>query len=72
MTARDAIADGGAVRLHYLDWGTAGLPPLLCLHGITQTAHSWDEVAPTLARTQNVRAREQRGHGDSDWADDGG
>ena len=43
----------------------------MCLHGITQTAHSWDEVAPALARTHHVRALDQRGHGDSAWAPDG-
>jgi pimeloyl-ACP methyl ester carboxylesterase len=68
---RDAVAEVGGLRLHYLDWGTVGLPPLLCLHGITQTAHSWDEVAPALARTHHVRALDQRGHGDSSWAADG-
>jgi pimeloyl-ACP methyl ester carboxylesterase len=70
-TPRDAFAEVGALRLHYLDWGTAGLPSLLCLHGITQTAHSWDEVAPVLAATHHVRALDQRGHGDSTWAPDG-
>lgn len=69
--ARDCTATIGALTLHYLDWGTAGRPPLVCLHGITQTAHSWDEVAPTLARTHHVRALDQRGHGDSTWAPDG-
>lgn len=68
---RDAFADVGELRLHYLDWGTAGLPPLVCLHGITQTAHSWDEVASALARTHHVRALDQRGHGKSSWAPDG-
>jgi pimeloyl-ACP methyl ester carboxylesterase len=72
MTApHDRTAAIGALRLHYLDWGTAGLTPLVCLHGITQTAHSWDEVAPVLARTHHVRALDQRGHGDSSWAPDG-
>src|SRR5205085_6057694 len=70
-TARDELAAVGALRLHYLDWGTAGLAPLVCLHGITQTAHSWDEVAPAFARTHHVRALDQRGHGDSTWAPDG-
>ena len=68
---RDATATVGGLRLHYLDWGTAGLAPLVCLHGITQTAHSWDEVAPALARHHHVRALDQRGHGDSTWAPDG-
>ncbi len=72
MTApRDGRATLGALTLHYLDWGTAGRPPLVCLHGITQTAHSWDEVAPALAGTHHVRALDQRGHGDSTWAPDG-
>lgn len=68
---RDCTTTVGDLSLHSLDWGTAGLPPLLCLHGITQTAHSWDEVAPALARTHHVRALDQRGHGDSSWAPDG-
>lgn len=68
---RDHTTDVGGLSLHFLDWGTRGLPPLVCLHGITQTAHSWDEVAPTLARTHHVRALDQRGHGDSTWAPDG-
>ena len=72
MTApRDGSIEIGGLRFHYLDWGRAGLPPLVCLHGITQTAHSWDEVAPALARTHHVRALDQRGHGDSAWAADG-
>jgi len=70
-SAEDRTATIGDLSLHYLDWGTAGLPPLVCLHGITQTAHSWDEVAPALARTHHVRALDQRGHGDSTWAPDG-
>jgi pimeloyl-ACP methyl ester carboxylesterase len=70
-TPTDRIAHVGGLDLHYLDWGTAGRPPLVCLHGITQTAHSWDEVAPALARTHHVRALDQRGHGESSWAPDG-
>lgn len=68
---QDRSATVGDLTLHYLDWGTAGRPALLCLHGITQTAHSWDEVAPALASTHHVRALDQRGHGDSTWASDG-
>jgi pimeloyl-ACP methyl ester carboxylesterase len=72
MTApHDHTATIGTLQLHYLDWGTAGLAPLVCLHGITQTAHSWDEVAPAFARTHHVWALDQRGHGDSGWAADG-
>jgi pimeloyl-ACP methyl ester carboxylesterase len=69
--ANDSTVTIADLSFHYLDWGTAGRPSLLCLHGITQTAHSWDEVAPSLARTHHVRALDQRGHGDTTWASDG-
>jgi pimeloyl-ACP methyl ester carboxylesterase len=65
---RDGEATLGGLRFHYLDWGTAGAPPLLLLHGGAQTAHSWDEVAPDLARDHHVLALDQRGHGDTSWA----
>jgi len=65
---RDATIHHAGLRLHLLDWGAIGLPPLLLLHGGAQTAHSFDEVAPALARDHHVLALDQRGHGDSDWA----
>ncbi len=64
----DRTLSAGGLRLHALDWGTAGCPPVLLLHGAAQTAHSFDEVAPALARAHHVVALDQRGHGDSDWA----
>jgi pimeloyl-ACP methyl ester carboxylesterase len=64
---RDRHAQLRGLRFHYLDWGTAGLPPVLLLHGGAQTAHSYDEVAPTLARTHDVVSLDQRGHGDTSW-----
>ena len=69
--ARDGTAVLGGLRFHFLDWGTAGRPPLLLLHGGAQTAHSWDEVAPELAADHHAVALDQRGHGDSDRAPDG-
>jgi len=65
---RERTLRNAGLRLHLLDWGVAGLPPLLLLHGAAQTAHSFDEVAPDLARDHHVIALDQRGHGDSDWA----
>src|SRR5205809_6476847 len=56
------------LRFHFLDWGARGRAPLLLLHGGAQTAHSWDEVAPDLARDHHVLALDQRGHGDTGWA----
>jgi len=72
MPAREGNTSLSGLRFHFLDWGTAGAKPLLLLHGGAQTAHSWDEVAPDLARDHHVLAVDQRGHGDSDWAPAGG
>src|SRR5687767_9490428 len=33
------------LKLHYLDYGTEGRPPLLCLHGGAVNAHWFDFVA---------------------------
>jgi esterase len=68
MRSRDVHARLGTLRFHWLDWGGAGAPPLLMLHGGAQTGHSFDEVAPVLARTRHVVCLDQRGHGDTDWA----
>jgi pimeloyl-ACP methyl ester carboxylesterase len=68
---RDATTTIDGLRFHYLDWGTAGEPPMLLLHGGAQTAHSWDEVAPDFARDHHVLALDQRGHGDTEWSPDG-
>ncbi len=59
------------LSFHYLDWGTEGKPPFVCLHGGAQTAHSWDDFAPVVRGDYHIYALNQRGHGDSDWAADG-
>lgn len=68
---RDEYMDSGGLKLHYIDWGTRGKPPLLLLHGGMQNAHSWDTVAVALKRDYHVVALDLRGHGDSDWSDEG-
>jgi pimeloyl-ACP methyl ester carboxylesterase len=61
--------EAGGVKLHYLDYGTAGLPPMLCLHGGAVNAYWFDFVAGAFTGDYHVRAFDQRGHGDSAWAD---
>lgn len=57
---------------HGLRWAGPELGgTLLLLHGVNQTAHSWDEVAPRLCDRFTVIAVDQRGHGESAWAKDG-
>src|ERR1700748_2952052 len=55
------------LRLNCLDYGGAGLPPLLFLHGGSAHAHWWDFVAPAFTDSFHVMALDQRGHGDSPW-----
>ncbi len=42
---------------------------MLCLHGSGAHAHWFDFVAPDLAADYHLLALDQRGHGDSAWAD---
>jgi pimeloyl-ACP methyl ester carboxylesterase len=58
------------MRLHYLDWGTAGQPPIVFLHGAALNAHTWDVVCLMLRRQYHCYALDQRGHGESGWAED--
>lgn len=71
MTWQDRSVEARGMRFHLTEWGHPEAPALVCLHGITQTAHSWDEVAADLGRDHRVLCLDQRGHGDSDWAPDG-
>jgi len=59
----------GAVKLHYLDYGNEGKPPLLCIHGSAANGHWYDFIAPGLTDDYHVIALDLRGHGDSDPVD---
>jgi pimeloyl-ACP methyl ester carboxylesterase len=65
--------EAGGVRLHYLDYGTDGQagsrPDMLCVHGGAAHGHWFDYVAPGFTPDYHVRALDQRGHGESAWAE---
>ncbi len=75
MTTRvkpqDKTVSANGLNLHFLDWGTAGKPPMVLLHGLRGHAHSWDDVSAALCQDFHVLALDQRGRGDSDWAPGG-
>ena len=71
VTAQEKFVIVNGVRLRYLDWGTVGKTPLVCLHGHTGQAHIWDEFAEAMAPHYHVLAVDQRGHGGSQWASTG-
>jgi pimeloyl-ACP methyl ester carboxylesterase len=57
----------GGLNLHVQDYGTAGKPQMLCVHGSAAHAHWFDFVASGLTDEYHVLALDQRGHGDSEW-----
>lgn len=59
------------LSLNYVDWGNANAPPLLLVHGGRDHARSWDWTAERLRHDWHVIAPDLRGHGDSDWVNDG-
>ena len=57
------------LSLHYLDWGNKDAVPIVLLHGLCGNAHYWDFFARSVANEYRLIAVDQRGHGDSDWAE---
>jgi esterase len=67
---RDQWALLNGLRFHYREWGDAAARPLVLLHGYTGHARSWDSFAAKMAADYRVLALDQRGHGETSWADD--
>jgi pimeloyl-ACP methyl ester carboxylesterase len=66
MTASRFVSVNG-LQLHYLEHGDPAHPVLLCLHGLSGNAHSFDGLAVHLAAAWRVIALDVRGRGDSAW-----
>jgi non-heme chloroperoxidase len=58
------------VKLHYLDWGGNG-ETMLFLHGIGDTPHIYDVLAPKFTNDFRVLGLTRRGHGESEIPDSG-
>jgi pimeloyl-ACP methyl ester carboxylesterase len=65
----DRYIEAGGLRLHYLDYGSVGHPPILCVHGGAAHAHWFDYFAAGFRADYHVRAIDLPGHGDSAWMD---
>lgn len=57
------------LEFSYLEWGDAGSPPMVLLHGLTGHAHTWDLFASSLQNEYHIFALDQRGHGNTGWPD---
>lgn len=56
----------GRVRLEFAEQGSRSGTPVIALHGVTDSWHSFEPVLPHLPSGLRVMALSQRGHGDSD------
>lgn len=68
---QDCYTTVNGLKLHYVDWGGQGKPPMILLHGIARAAHFFDHIAPQFAQQYRVIAVDMRGHGESAWHPDG-
>lgn len=59
------------LKLHYQEWGAPDAPVILMIHGFGVSGHMFDEFAERLQGSYRLLALDQRGHGDSDWSDEG-
>ncbi len=58
------------VELHWVEYGWPGrLPPVLLLHGLSDSHLTWREIAPELARDRRVLVLDLPGHGLSERPD---
>ena len=49
------------------EWGDTSLPPLVCLHGVTNHGRHFAKLAERLSGRFRVVALDLRGHGSSPW-----
>ncbi|MBK7725127.1 MAG: alpha/beta hydrolase [Dehalococcoidia bacterium] len=61
----------GNLKLSYQEWGNPQAQPIIMLHGFGVSGHMFDEFAGRMQDRYRLIALDQRGHGDSDWAEDG-
>jgi len=56
------------LALHYLEWGDAEAPPIVCVHGYTSSADAFNALARHLQDRYRILAPDVRGHGESAWS----
>jgi len=59
------------LKLHYVEWGDPSKPTLMLVHGMHDHCRNWDWVAKDLVKDFHIIAPDLRGHGDSQWINNG-
>src|SRR5262245_30915310 len=62
------FATVNGLSLHYLEWGKAGMPVVVCVHGYTSSAQAFNALARQLQDRFHILAIDLRGHGNSGWS----
>lgn len=62
-SAGEGFVEANGAKFHYIDEGEG--PPLLLLHGGSETLDSWRTLIPQASRKYHVFAYDTRGHGGS-------
>jgi esterase len=71
MMPKNEYLNVNGLRLHYINWGKGGHKTMLLLHGFMAHAHTWDEFALNFRNQYHIIALDQRGHGESQWSQNG-
>jgi pimeloyl-ACP methyl ester carboxylesterase len=58
------------LRFHYREIGSPDHPLLVILHGLNSHSWDWDFLALALCDRYHVVVPDQRGHGETEWAED--
>jgi esterase len=56
------------LRVHYLEWGHPGAPPVVCVHGYTSSAQAFNALARHFQGRFRIIAPDVRGHGETAWS----
>ena len=71
LQPKSVLATVNGLRLHCLDWGNAGAQPVVCVHGYTSSAQTFNAPARHFQDRAHVIALDVRGHGESAWSPTG-
>ena len=61
----------GGLQMHYLDWGNAEAPPIVCVHGYTSSTDAFNGFARHFRDRFHIVTVDVRGHGESAWSPSG-
>jgi len=68
---RERFINSDNLKIHVVEWGDENNQPVILLHHVSSQARTWDNFASVMSQNYHVIAIDMRGHGDSDWANEG-